>query len=785
VFGNGDIVPEDLRLRSHGPLFGQHPIGSAPLVGRLAPRRAVARTIESSALVTLTGAGGIGKSRLALAVAETIASEFVDGVCWIDLSTLPVNGSVDEAILSVLTAVDHSREPSIARLADVLRDRQMLLVLDNCEHVLKRVASFTASVLVVARGIRILATSREVIGSPHERVIPVEPLSLPPDDRGVLDASTFEAVALFVQRAMAVRADFALDEANVGDVVAICRELEGWPLAIELAASRVRSLTVQQIRDDLKDRMAVLRTRDALAPERHQSLRAVVDWSWRLCDPTERMMWRRTAVFAADGFDLEAARLVCSDEQLPVATTWDVLDRLVSKSILVAFPRGGRMRYRFLDTMRHYGDERRTEAGEADELDRRHRDYCLMVAADAFRGWDTERQRESIELVRVNKANLVRAMEWSLSTPGESNAALDIAWRMVYHWAIDGSLRDGRRWLTRTLEAADHDASGRAMALWALVWVIVLQGDSDGADQALREMEASIPADPGVDARIGVFRGFEALRDDDIHHAVDLLTAAVDRFGSSGEAGGSIFASMLLVLAQAQAGSFDQSDGIVARAVSLSERCGERWGRAQLWWALGYARWLQGDSDAALELIRRGVELIAHGIDLGLDFDRVGFALKLEVLAWIAASRREYERSARLLGAARATWDAVGASIEAHGLYMVRHAQHCEEILKRAMPIERLEANLDAGAALSFESLLAYATGEADPALGPGQDVRLTRREREVSEQLGRGLGSQEIAAQLSLSARTVEGHIGRAMMKLGFDSRTKLAAWAAGSRVK
>jgi non-specific serine/threonine protein kinase len=499
----------------------------------------------------------------------------------------------------------------------------------------------------------------------------------------------------------------------------------------------------------------------------------VIAWSWELCDDAERILWQRAAVFAADGFDLDAAREVCTDDDLPGQEVWRVLDALVAKSILVATRTRSSMRFRLLETMRQYGSERHDPQNRA-RTERAHRDYFLGMTGAALAAWETPDQVDSIMTGRLEKANIMKALEWSLATPGEADAALQIAGRMRYHWAIDGSLREGRKTLVRALQATAGDAPARPQALSALVWVLQLHGDADACAAAINDgvAAASAVGDDRTYARLRVHESTERMWKGDIAPAVSGLEDGLALATRLGDIGTALFASMLLVLALTEAGRHDDAEHVADDAVSTSEAAGEVWGRSQVLWALGYSRWVSGDAVAAQDSIRAALEL--H-----LDFDQTGRALQLETLWWIAVSRREYTRAATLYGGARELWRRLGTSISAFGVAFAGHARTCEASMRAALPADRFEAHASAGSRLPLADLIDYAMGHEVSEADSG-DRRLTRRENEVARLLGEGLGTVEIAEQLVLSARTVEGHVTHAILKLGLDSRTQLAVWAA-----
>ena len=346
------------------------PVGNLPaeLTSFVGRRREVARArslLGGSRLVTITGVGGVGKTRLALRTAAEARRAFRDGVWLVDLASLTDPGLVAQAVGSALGLRYQSTRWPLSILSDYLAGRQILLVLDNCEHLLDACAVLVDVLLRAAADLRILATSRQPLGIDGEQIMQVPTLSVPdPECLPPVEAmGQYEAVTLFAERAASVRHDFALTEDNCGPVVLVCRRLGGIPLAVELAARRLRALSVEQLLDRLADRYRLLTADNRAALPRQQTLRALIDWSFNLCSPPEQALWVRVSVFAGE-FDVDMAEGVCGGEDLPHADMLDLLTALVDKSIFTAAEAGGRMRYRMLDTIRQYGRDRLAAAGQ-------------------------------------------------------------------------------------------------------------------------------------------------------------------------------------------------------------------------------------------------------------------------------------------------------------------------------------------------------------------------------------------------------------------------------------
>ncbi|HEX4815151.1 MAG TPA: hypothetical protein VFV66_20610, partial [Nonomuraea sp.] len=364
---------------------GNLPPELTSLVGRRTELDQIRRACRRSRLVTLTGVGGVGKSRLALRAAADLRPEFGGGAWLVELSPLDDGILLPHAIAEVLRLTDQTTRPMAEVLAEHLSGHDVLLVLDTCEHLVPSCARTVDRLLAAVPGLRVLATSRRPLEVPGEFVYVVDPLPVPA--AGAVDAAGQDAVALLADRAADSVPEFEVNEHNAAAVVRLCRRLEGIPLAIELAAARLRDLPVEQLADRLDDRFATLADDSAAAgPPWHRALRTAVGWSHELCEPAERLLWARVSVFAGD-FDAEAVRRVCADDRLPAADVGLLLDALADESILTWLPTGAGERYRMLDTLREYGAGWLRVLGEEAELRRRHRDHYLALAARGAAGW--------------------------------------------------------------------------------------------------------------------------------------------------------------------------------------------------------------------------------------------------------------------------------------------------------------------------------------------------------------------------------------------------------------
>ena len=425
------------------------PLELSSFVGREKELAEVRRLLESSRLLTLTGSGGCGKTRLALAAGELVEG-FEDGVWVVDLAPLADPSLVPQAVASTLGVREQPGRLPTGTLSDYLGSKKVLLILDNCEHLVGACAELAEALLRSCPGLGVLATSREALGITGEVAWPVPALSLP-DVRRLPDIESllhYESAPLFVERAAAVRPTFALTEQNAVAVAQICYRLDGIPLAIELAAARAKVLSVEQIAERLDDCFRLLAAGGRTAMPRHRTLHATMDWSHELLPDEERALFRRLSVFAG-GFSLEAAESVCAGEDLERDDVLELLSHLVDKSLVVTSDRDGETRYRLLETIRQYTREKLSESGEAGQVREWHAGYYLALAEAAEPELKGERQVAWLERFERDHDNLRAAMRWLLER-GESEKAARLGWALWLFWWIRGtSPRDGARWSRR------------------------------------------------------------------------------------------------------------------------------------------------------------------------------------------------------------------------------------------------------------------------------------------------------------------------------------------------
>ncbi|MEU4492016.1 LuxR C-terminal-related transcriptional regulator [Streptomyces sp. NPDC023998] len=758
---------------------GKLPAEVTSFVGRRHEVAEVRRRLSGSRLVTLTGVGGVGKTRLASRVAAEVRPAFPDGVWLVELAALENSELLAQTVAEALEIRDHSSREPLDVLTDHLRDKRTLVILDNCEHLLPQCAVLADFLLRSSPDLKILATSRQVLGVAYEHTLAVPTLDLPSSGNhrmSIKSLSRCDAIRLFIERAGAVLPGFAVTEDNREAVERICRQLDGIPLGIELAVVRLRALSVQQLLERLDDRFQLLTAGSRVVLPRHRTLRALIDWSYVLCTDQERLLWSRASVFTG-GFDLEAAEEVCSGDGIGREEVLDVVTGLVDKSVLLREEPHSTVRYRLLDTLRQYGRERLVAAGEAVPAQRRHRDYYRRLAGDARAELFGPSQVAWFTRLHQEHTNLRTALEYSFAEPGEAETGLSMASDLLYHWITSYYLGEGRRWLDEGLAVCTEPSQVRARALWTNSWLAVIQSETDAAAAMLAESGrlGERLSDDSVAGYTALYSGMIAMYRGDAESAIGLYEEAVARHRATDDPVGLALSLIRLSMVHSFLGDSPRAISIGEESLRVCDAYGEGWHRAYTTMALGIEVWRQGESRRAAELEKESL-----AFNRSLD-DPLGVGVNLEVLAWIAATEEQYERAARLLGGLRTIWQAIGAPLSGYG-HLVKYHDECESRTSRALGATAFRAAVRKGSQLSYDEVLGYAL-EAPPAAGEpsAEDERpspLTRRENEIARLVAQGLSNKEIAATLVIAQRTAEGHIEHILSKLGFTSRAQVAVW-------
>jgi predicted ATPase/DNA-binding CsgD family transcriptional regulator len=803
--------------RVHMPAEFSSFIGRADEVAELAGLLTTVRAL------TLCGAGGIGKTRLALRLLAATSDRFPDGTWFVDLGELSRPELAVATVAAVVGVDEEPGRPLTETLADAVRHRRALLVLDNCEHLIGACASLCQRLLASAADLRVVATSREPMRVAAEVVWQVPPLALPP--AGVTspaEVRDYDAVRLFAERAAAVAPGFTIGPGNAAGVARICQALDGLPLAIELAAAWVRMLTVDQIAARINDRFILLTSADRGAPARQRTLRAAIDWSYDMLSGPEQVLLRRLSVFAE--WSLEMAEQVCTDDALPADDILDGITALTDKSLLEAAPEVlGQARYRLLETVREYAAGWLSRAGEAETFRQRRRDYTVREAeesvamgmgrvpapwsarVDMFRRFDAE------------AANVHEVLAQCLAS-GDAETGLRICTAMCPVMIVRGNFSHGAGWMDAFLAleaAAAAPDSVRGPALAGRAQLALASGSPDAEEFALAALDLCWAAGDQFYAAASLNLLTEvALHAGQLDEAATKGAEVLAVARSAGDKWNEAYALGTLATVAGFRGNLREAQELGEQAVAVMRAIEQHWGtartllglsdlarlradhdtaRRQYLEALAFLREVNSRPDTARCLAGLGRIAIEQGDlvtarrdlteSLQLSFasgSRIGMARGLEALARLAALEGQPGTGVRLGGA-------VTALRKEAGLPPIPGAR-TQRLLDAAAGlgqhvVTRLWAE---GTAMSPADAVRLATGEGTAAAvrpsapPPGVEVQsLTPREREVVALIGAGKSNRAIAAELFISTPTAARHVANVLAKLGYTSRSQVAVWA------
>lgn len=678
-------------------------------IGRQWEAAEVRALLRRSRLVTVVGVGGAGKSRLALEVAGDCLRDYDGGAWLIDLASLAQPGLVVHAMATVLGVRDHPERPLADLLADRLNTGAALLILDDCDHLLDEVAEAAQRLLRSCPRLTILATSRERLGVAGEVLNLLSGLEVPGQGaRTAREVRRADAARLLVERAAAVRPGFRLDDATAGAVAQICRRLDGMPLAIELAAARVIALDVEQIAARLDDRFRLLDHGERTALPRHQTLRAVVDWSYELLSARERQVFDRAAVFVG-GFTLEAAEAVCAERGERDGAVAGLVGRLVGKSLVVSENVAVGRRFHLLETLRVYGLERLRERGEIALLRDLHAAYFQSLAEPAGEALRGPEQPAWLEQLEIEHGNFRVALAWSLEQ-GLAETALNLAGSLYPLWDLHGHYSEGRQWLARALAAEGRVPDPvRVRALLGAATLAVIQGDLEDAAVTCEEVvEICMRTDDAAGMSHALqYLGLGALYADELDDAKTLLDGSLENARIAGDSWLEAWALVFLAAVALSEGDAAESARVAARAETLSRQGGDP---ECLAWALlvgGMAAWQVDDRAASVVLLRQAL----------LGFQQLsalwGLSMALFMAAQPARARGDQHGCVVLLGAAEALRVSVGA---ARVPFVGRWLEESVAQTRAVLGDDGFEQAWAAGRALPLNAALTQAMGEFDRA---------------------------------------------------------------------
>jgi predicted ATPase/DNA-binding CsgD family transcriptional regulator len=801
-----------------------------------------------SRALTLCGAAGIGKTRLALRLIGELAPDYPDGAWFVELADLRQPDLVVTRIAAVLGVIEEPGRPLLATLSDALRPRQALIGLDNCEHVVDACARICHRLLASSPGLRMITTSREPLRVAAETIWQVPPLSLPrpviaasgPDrDAPSPDALRSDALSLFADRAAAVQPGFVLAPANLIGVSAICRALDGLPLAIELAAAWVRALTVDQIQTRLADRFRLLSSADRTAPPRHRTLRAAIDWSHDLLTPAEKTLLRRLAVFA--GWSLDMAEQVCTDAVLAgehprtpdgpeppaVLARGDICDLHVSladKSLIIAEPdqhRKGATRYRMLDTIREYASARLAEAGEHDLLHARFRDFAvreverlaLVGMAQAAATWPE--RVDAIRRFEAEQANLRQILGRCLAA-GDAEPGLRICMAMRPVWIVQGSFAEGIGWMDAFL-AIEGSGVPEPILGAGLISRAQLALAPDPA-RAREHALAGLALCRGAGSEFWAASALNLLAEAALHagelgEAIARADEALEVARGSGDKWNEGYASGTRAAAAAAELDLEQARRLAQSAHAIMREIDQQWGLARVLLGLGDLARATGDPHGARLRYQQALAILRE-VSARPEIARclAGLGRLAITQGELSAARKHLTESAELsqysgsrIGVIRALEAFATLAVAEEDPVLTVRLTAAVAVMRRAAelpaaPAGRVQRALDAaarlgdevigelwaeGSALDGDAAVALATGkwrQAGAGAGrPSDDARppgLTPREFEIVGLISQGLSNRAIAEALVISQATAARHVANIMAKLGFSSRVQVAAW-------
>jgi non-specific serine/threonine protein kinase len=798
------------------------PASRTSFVGREQEMVEIKRHVAMTRLLTLTGAGGSGKTRLALEVARDLIGAYPDGVWLAELASLSQGEFVTQTLAEAMGMPGQPGRPITDTLVDALRTKKMLLILDNCEHLVDAVGDLVALLLDSCPRLRILATSREALGAVGEVIWPVSLLSVPDlsSPPTVAQLECYEAIRLFIDRALQRDPAFRLRPENAQAVAQICAHLEGLPLAIELAAARIKLLSPKALLGRLKDRLKLLTGGSRELSERQRTLRSTIEWSYELLEEDEKALFGRLSVFSG-GATLEAIEAVCDALGDLSVDAFKGASSLLDKSLLGQEEgTGGEPRLVMLETIREYAREKLEESGEAEDTRRRHTEYMLALAEECEPKLKGPNQLEWMERLEAEHDNMRAALSWAIER-GEAETAARLGGALWWFWLVRGNLSEGSSWLKAALNG-NPPPPVRAKALTGAGRLMSEQG-------ALQEARALLEESVALFRVLGDVRG---------------LANAVDNLG----------------IAMAYQGIGERARTLFEESLALFRKAGDRWGIAEVLHNLGNIAQILEDGDGAMALAEESLRIRRElgderGIAMSLlnlagpavndgDYERAtvmfeeAMALARELgdknyvamvfmgqgevalkrgeleqataqfseglmiaqetgdvqlvlydllnLAGLAGAKGRAERAARLWGAVESLCEETSLDI-----YFTSDTDHLDgyRVAARAELGEAAwERVWEEGQAMTLEEAVSYALEEEDTDLPttPTREepsvsqlpVTLTHREEEVATLVARGLSNRQVASELSISEHTVATHVKRILKKLGFHSRSKLSSW-------
>ena len=807
------------------------PIGNLPtllstFIGREREAIEVRKLLSNHRLVTLTGAGGSGKTRLSIKLANELLDEFEQGIWFVQFAPLADETLLSHAVASTLGVPEKKKRIVVDGIIDHLQNQHSLLVFDNCEHLISACARLAEKLLQTCPSIKILTTSREPLNIPSEVIWSVPPLSLPErqpwrdPNSGQIALSVYresESVQLFLNRAALALPDFELTMENGNWVAEICRRLDGMPLAIELAAARMRSLSVQQIAERLDDRFNLLTGGNRTAPDRHKTLAATIDWSYALLSEKEQELLRRISAFSS-GATLEAIESVCVGDGVEAGEVLNTMSQLVDKSLVVADQRSSATRYSFLETIRQYARQKLIESGEFDETKDRHLQYFVGWAEMADANLESNDQPLWLARFEIEHDNLRTALQWSNTKDKDVDTGLRLAAACGNFWRYHGHMNEGRARFSMILsrEGAQERTFSRAHALTKAAYLAYMQSDYPAVDSLGKEA-LSIWNELGDDGKKNLAFTLDLLGElasevGDYEYMHNYFQEALDIFRELDDLRG--IGNMLMEIGWAwmRVGELQKAEKYLQECQSVFKTLNDQRNLGFSYSGLGEIAIRQGEYESAVSLFQQGLSLarqiednwlvaamlgslgwvalnqnyliemknvlresLALRTKLG---DKGGTAWCLEKLGNAAFIEEQYEKSAGIYGAAAALRTPINSVIDEADL---PEYNRIISDLQSALGKAAFDSAWTEGESMPLEEVIELALAESNQSIQSEKEKfgGLTKREREVAKWVAQGKSNREIAEKMSVTLKTVEANVTRILKKLNFESRVQIAAWA------
>lgn len=738
-------------------------------VGRRKDISELQRIIKENRCVTLSGPAGVGKSHLALRVGWLALSSFEGGVWYVDLSQTSDVNEFSEAMASAFDIPERHHESVAEEVAQALSDKRSLLILDGCDRVADICNQTIEELLKSVPQTSILATSRRRLSVPGDASYTLRTLPYPDTSQSSKPdlLGNHEALEYFAVKARLVSPEFEVDEKNVASVAELCRRLDGLPLAIELAAGRMNVMSPTELLARLDESYEVIKDDSSRFPKDQANLNALVRSSIESCTPEERQVWLQSSIFAGQ-FSLEAAEAVCTDEKIPRGSILDIFGSLVDNSLVIREVNNGETRFRLLTIHRAIGFQILKDSYSS-EAEKRHSKWVINIVDHALSSWFTSAQGAGIQFLEEFHDDLTVALNFILRQPNDVSSGLELIANLGRYWMNTGRVQEGRDWLNRALNKSSSKGLLERRAMLGDAWLAISEGDLLGARKTI--LEASTIHAPGENDKghLLMVSGALELHEGDFLESDRLLQESASAYQNAGNSTGVGEVLMLAALSTASRGDAAEDSFSAGSSPAAGE---EIWSSSYPYWINAIASWRSGNTDETVSYLRKALQ-IAHRFA-----DRFGITCYLEVLACVLTDRGQLADAAKIHGFVRGFMPGILP-------FLAEDSARSRDQLTSQLGPDELSQHMKWGEEANMTQVLELALGEKfktepkktseKPASSP-----LTPREEEVAELIAQGLSNQDIASRFTLSRRTVEGHVQKILVKLGFVSRTQIAYWFA-----